>query len=71
MSKIVSTAFKLTRISLAHYFQKYVKDFLVLPGPIEIDETKVIVSQLSKLPLRFLKNEVSNMVLGASIQNLR
>ena len=41
---------------LAHYFATYVKPYLVLPGPIEIDETKtstergLVVGNFSKHP---------------------
>ena len=37
----IAKAQHIVRRALGHYFSKHIKPFLVLPGPIEIDETKI------------------------------
>ena len=42
-SKAVNQVFFLASSVLSHFWTTRVKPFLVLPGPVEIDETKVTV----------------------------
>ncbi len=37
----IAKAQHIARRALGHFYAKHVKPFLMLPGPIEIDETKV------------------------------
>lgn len=63
---LVSQTFLLASSVLAHFWASRVKPFLILPGPVEIDETKVPKSK-AKCSFRWEQREASCLADTACI----